>query len=142
MLLDHNVVTEGKAEPRPFIRRLSGKEWIEYPFSNFWRNAGAIVANSDLNSIAKILGRGRKNRLIGFIIALGLALRRRVEPIRNQIEKYSRDLLRKEVDFAGGWIEGSLQSDVEPLLFGACAVIREIEALLQHPIDINGPVFA
>ena len=70
-------------------------------------------------------------------MVFGLALGRGVEAVGNEVEKHAGDLLREQIDLARGRIEGALQRNVEALLFGACAVIGEIEALFHQGIDID-----
>ena len=74
MLLDDDVVTEGKPEARAFTRWLGGEERIEYLFSHIGRHAGAIVANTDLDAVAEAPGPGRKRRLITISACLALRL--------------------------------------------------------------------
>jgi hypothetical protein len=53
---------------------------------------------------------------LAIAIALLFALRRRIEAVRDQVQKCSCNLLREYVDLAGGRIQGSLQRDVKSLL--------------------------
>ena len=63
MLLDDDVVTDGKAEPSPFSGRLCRKERVEHLFLHFGWNASAIVANPDFNAVAEVFGRSGKGGL-------------------------------------------------------------------------------
>src|SRR5262245_19314406 len=63
MLLDHDVMADGKAEAGAFAGRLGGEEGIEHLLPHLGRNAGAIVAHADLDAIAQAFRRGGQNRL-------------------------------------------------------------------------------
>ena len=60
MLLDDDVVTDGKAEARAFSGRLGREEWVEHLFLHLGRNAGAVVADTDFHAVAAVFGRGGK----------------------------------------------------------------------------------
>ena len=81
MLLDDDVVTDGKAKPRALADGLGREERIEHLFLHLGRNAGAVVANPDFDAVAEVLGRGSKSRLIIAPIRVRFALRRRIEAI-------------------------------------------------------------
>ena len=68
MLFDDDVVTYGKAEAGPFSSWFGRKKWIEHLFLYVRLNPGAIVADPDLNMVAKIFRRGREGRLIDFAV--------------------------------------------------------------------------
>src|SRR6187397_2644406 len=53
MLLDHDVVADGEAEAGAFAGRLGGEEGIEDLLAHVGRNAGAVVADTDLHTIAE-----------------------------------------------------------------------------------------
>ena len=105
VLLHDNVVTEGKPEPCPLTGRLGREKRIEHLFLHIGRNAGAVVANADLDAVAQAPGRGRQRRLVAISACLGLALGRRVETVDDQVEQHPRDLLRKQIDLARAGIE-------------------------------------
>src|SRR3974390_1656429 len=141
MLLHDDVVTDGEAKPRAFSGRFSGEERGEQLLLHLRRNTRAIVADTDFHPVAEILGRCGQGRLLLAAIALGFALRRRIEAVRDQVQQNPGDVLWEHVGFTGGRIEGSLQGDVEARLLGPRPVIGEIEALLDQPIDVDKPVF-
>jgi hypothetical protein len=64
------------------------------------------------------------------------ALHRRIDTIRNQIQKDARNLLRAQIDHSGRRIKRSLQLDVEFLLLRSRAVVRKIEAVFNDGIDV------
>ena len=92
-------------------------------------NAGAVVADPDLHAVAEVFGRGGQGRLVVAAICFRLALGRRIETVRDQIEQNPCDVLREDVGFASGGIQGPLERDIEALLLGPRPVIGEIEAL-------------
>ena len=57
MLLDDDVVTNGQAKPCPFAGRFCRKEWVEQLLLHLRRDTGAVVADSDFDLIAEVLGR-------------------------------------------------------------------------------------
>ena len=81
MLLHDDVVTDGQAKAGPFSGRLCRKEGREQPLLHLGRNAGAIVADSDFDAVAKVLCRGSKRRLVIASIRFRFAFRCRVEAI-------------------------------------------------------------
>src|SRR3974377_2078687 len=141
MLLHDDVVTDGEAKPRAFSGRFGSEERSEQLLLPLWQNTCAIVADTDLYPVAEILGRRGQGRLVVAAIALGFALRRRVEPVRDHVQQNTGDVLGKHVDFTGSRIEGSLQGDGEAGLLGPCPVLGEIEALLDEAIDVDESVF-
>ena len=98
MLLHDDVVSDGQAKASTLAGRLCREEGIEHLFPYFGRNAGAVVANPDLNSVAKVLCRSRKGWLIAIAIVLLFALGRRIEAVRDQVQESPRDLLREDID--------------------------------------------
>ena len=56
MLLDDDVVTDGKTEPSSFPSRLGRKERVEQLFLNLRRNTGAVIAYPDFDLVTKVLG--------------------------------------------------------------------------------------
>src|SRR5262245_55965168 len=84
ILLDQNVVANGKAKACALPGRLGGEERIDNLYLHVGRNASAVIADRDFNTITKVFGRGRKGGLataVRFISALGC----RIKPVCNQI---------------------------------------------------------
>ena len=140
MLLDDDVVADGEAKASAFSSWFGCEERIEHLFLHLGRNAGAVVADPDFHTIAKVLGGGSKGRLVVTAIGFRSALSRRIEAVRDQIEQSPRDVLRENVGFASGRIKRPFQRDIEALLFGPRPVIGEIEAFLNESIDIDRPM--
>src|SRR5215831_7569239 len=103
MLLDDDVVTDGKPQASPFSGWFCREEWIEHLLLHVSRNTAAVVADANFNVVAEILGRGSKNRLV--VVRLRFALRRCVKAIRNQVEKRPCNLPREKIDLTGGRIK-------------------------------------
>ena len=101
MLLHDDVVAERQAKPGAFAGRLGREEGIEHLLLHLRRNAGAVVADPDLDAVAEVPGRGRQRRLVGAVVASASRLIGCVEAVRDQVEEHPRDLLRVEVDLAG-----------------------------------------
>ena len=72
MLLDDDVVTDGKTEPSSFTGRLGRKERVEQLLLHLRRDAGAVVAYPDFDLVAEVLGRGGQRRLVVASICLPL----------------------------------------------------------------------
>ena len=102
MLLDDDVVTDGKAKPGSFSGGLGREERIEHLFLHLGRNAGAVVADPDFHAVTEVLGRGSKGRLVVAAIGFRFALGRRIEAVGDQIEQNPCDVLREDVGFTGG----------------------------------------
>ena len=79
MLPDDDVVTDGEAKTSAFSGRLGREERIEHLFFHVRRDAGAVVANPDFYTIAKVFGRGRESRLVVSAINLRAAPGCRIE---------------------------------------------------------------
>ena len=141
MLLHDDIMADGQAKAGAFAGRFGCKEGVEYLFLHLGRDAGAVVADADLDAIAEAARRGGQNRLEA-IAVLRLAPACRVEAVRDQVDQHPRDVLRKNVGGAGGGIQGPFERDIEALLLGARAVIGEVEALLDERIDVDDPMLA
>ena len=85
MLLDNDVMCHREAEPGPFPGRFGGEEGIEHLFSHFGRDAGAVIANSDLDCLANISGGRAEHRLKSYVASLDLALGCCIKAVGNQI---------------------------------------------------------
>src|SRR5262245_43560646 len=59
MLLDDDVVSDGQAKASALASGFCREEGIEHLFPDFGRNAWAVVANPNLNFVAKVLCRRR-----------------------------------------------------------------------------------
>src|SRR5262244_1350505 len=141
MLLHNDVVTDGEPKPGSFSGRLGCEERVEHLLFYFRRNSGAIVPDCYFDPVTEVLGAGSENGFVIFPIRFGFALGRRIEAIRDQVQKNTRDVLRKDISLPGGRIERSLQRDIEALFLGPRPVPSEIEALIDEGIDIDNPVF-
>ena len=108
MLLDNNVVADGEAKTGAFSGRFGREKRVEHLFFYVRRHTGAVVTNSDFYTIAKVLGRGRENRLVVATISLCSAPGRSIEAVCNQIKKSPPDVLRENVCPTGRRIEGLL----------------------------------
>src|SRR5215471_5056446 len=140
MLFDDDVVADGKAKTSAFSGGLRCEKRVEHLFFHVRRHTGAVVADSDFDTIAKVLGRGRQSRLIVTIIGLCFALGRSIEAVCNQIKKSTPDVLRENVYPTGRRIEGLLELDLKTLRLGPRSVPCKIEAFLNESVDINHPM--
>ena len=97
MLLDDDVVADGKAKAGAFAGRLGREERVEHLFLHIWRDAGAVVADSDFNTIAKVFGRGSQRRFVIAFVCFRSALGRCMEAVCNHIQESPPDVLRENV---------------------------------------------
>ena len=81
VLLHDDVVADGEAKAGAFSGRLGCEERVEHLFFHVRRHSGAVVANSDFHTVAKVFGRGRERRLVVATIGLRSALGRRIEAV-------------------------------------------------------------
>ena len=81
MLLDNDVVADGKAKASAFSTRLGREERIEHLFFHVRRNTSTVIADPDFHTIAEIFGRGSKGRLAVVAICRLSALGRWVETV-------------------------------------------------------------
>src|SRR5215469_4561585 len=140
MLLDDDVVADGEAKSCALTGRFGCEERLEHLFFHFWRDTGAVVADSDFHTIAKVLGRGRESRLVVATVSLCYASGRSVEAIYNQIKKGPPNVLRENICPTGGRIKGLFELHLKTLRLGARSVPCEIKAFLNKRIDINHPM--
>ena len=101
MLLDDDVVTDGQAKPVPSPAGLVVKNGLNI-FSFTSGGMPVPLSRILISRCRQVLGRGSKRRLVIAAVCFRLALRRRIKAIGNQVEQHPRDLLRKQIDFAGG----------------------------------------
>src|SRR5215475_5194566 len=97
VLLDDDVVADREAKASTFSGRFGRKERVEHLFFHVRRHTGAVVADFDFDTIAKVFGRGRESRLVVATISLCFAPGRSIEAVCNQIKKSPPDVLRKNV---------------------------------------------
>ena len=93
VLLHDDIVTDRKAKTGAFSRRLGREERLEHLFFYVRHDADAVIANTDLHTIAKVSGRGRESRRVASTIGLRSALGRRIKAVCNQIKKSPSDIL-------------------------------------------------
>src|SRR5262245_15504966 len=105
MLLDDNVVADGKAEAGSFSRRLRREERVEHLFFHVGWNTGAVVPNLDFHTVSKAPCRGHQGWFIAIAISVGSTFCCRIKAVRDQVQKYPRDILRKYVGLASGRVE-------------------------------------
>ena len=55
MLLDDDIMADGQAKAGAFSGRLGREERIEHLLLHLGRDAGAVVANPDFHTVAKVL---------------------------------------------------------------------------------------
>ena len=81
VLLDDDVVSDGKAKASAFAGRLGGEKRVEHLVFHVRRNTRAVIADPDFHTIAKIFGRSSKGRLVVGDICFLSAFGRCVETI-------------------------------------------------------------
>ena len=81
MLFDDDVVTDREPKPRALSGRLRREEWIEHLVLYGSRDACAVVANPDFNTVAEIFGRGSQSGFVVGALRLCFAHRRRVKAV-------------------------------------------------------------
>src|SRR5579862_401817 len=81
MLLDDDVMADGKTQPGAFTGRLCREERIEHLFLHVGGYAGAVVANADFNAVTEVLGRSSEDGLVIAAIGLGFALGGGIEAV-------------------------------------------------------------
>src|SRR3954469_10399071 len=139
VLLHDDVVAQGQAEPGALAGRLRGKEGVEHLGLDLVRDADAVVADPDLDLAAEASGRGHERRLEARVAVLRLPFRRRVEPVRDQVQENPRDLLRIEIGLPGLRIEVLRERDVEAGLLRPGAMVGEVHALLDDGVEVRRP---
>src|SRR5512132_3217431 len=105
MLLDDDIVTDGEPKPGTFSGRFRCEERVEHLFFHVRWNTAAVVPNLDFNTVPKTPCRSHKGWLITIATGLGCTLCCRIKAVRDQVQKHPRDVLRKYVGLASGWVE-------------------------------------
>src|SRR5215831_8747325 len=141
MLLDDDVVANGKAKAGTFSGRLGREEWVEHLFFYLRWHAGAIVTDPDFYAVAKVFRRGREGRLVDFAAGQSF-VPRCVNSIGNQIEQNPCDFLREDVNLSRTRIKRLLDHDIEILFLGPCPMIGKLEAFLDNCIYRYRAVFS
>jgi hypothetical protein len=86
VLFYDDVVAHRQPKPGTFARGFGCEERIEYFLFDFFRDAGPVIANTDLNLVSEVLRRSRKHWLEA-VTGFRFAFRRGVESIRYKIEQ-------------------------------------------------------
>jgi hypothetical protein len=85
MLLDDDIVADGKAKAGALPGRLGCEKRVEHLLLHLGWNAGAVVADPDFHLIAKAAGRGRKGWLISLTTDLGFPLGRGIKAVGDEV---------------------------------------------------------
>src|SRR5215475_4099379 len=85
MLLDDDIVADGKAKAGALPSRLGCEERVEHLFLHLGWNAGAVVADPDFHLIAKAAGRGGKGWLVAIATGLGFPPGRRIKAVGDEV---------------------------------------------------------
>src|SRR6516164_4665257 len=105
MLLHNDVVTDGQPESGAFSSGFRGEERVEHFLFHLGRNAGAVVADCYLDTIAQILSCGSQSWLVITAIAFGSAFSCCIKAIGDQIKQSPRDVLWEDVGLACAGIQ-------------------------------------
>src|SRR5262249_23412629 len=97
VLLDDDVVADREAKTGALPARLGGEERIEHLVFHLGRYAGAVVADPDFHTITKVFRRSSDGRLVLAVIRCFHALGRRIEAVRNDVQKRAPDVLWKDI---------------------------------------------
>src|SRR5689334_18987388 len=136
MLLDDDVMAHGQTQARSLTGWLGGEKRIEHLLLYCGRDTRSIVPDPNFHAVDEPPCRSQKRRLEA-IARLACAFCRRVEAVRDHIEKRPRDLLGIQLDLSGVRIEIAFEHDLEIRALGARAMIGKVEALLDEGIDLN-----
>ena len=83
VLFHDDIVTDREPKTRALSRRFGREKRVEHLFFHVGRHPGAVVANSDFHTIAKVFRRGRESRLVVGTISLCPAPGRSIEAVCN-----------------------------------------------------------
>src|SRR5262249_37142496 len=142
VLLDNDVVADGRAEAGPLARRLGREERGEELLAHLRRHADAVVAHPDLYLVADVARRHAEDGPVIGALAVALPLRGGVESIAEEVEEDPGDVLRHHLDRLDVLIEVALKRDVEGLILRTRTVISEIERLLDQRVEIDALAIA
>jgi hypothetical protein len=120
-----------RPRPVPSPEGFGGEEWVEYFVLDPFRDAGAVIANTDFDLVSEVL-RHSRNPWLEAVTSFRFAFGCGIESVRYQIEQDSGELLRINVSHAGGGIKIAFQSDTEAGLFCSGAVMSEIQAVFDY----------
>src|SRR5581483_8641255 len=100
VLFHDDVMRHRQPEPGAFARRLGREEGVEHLLPHLRRDAGAVVADADLDMVGAASCRGADDRLEGGAAIVRLALAHGIKAVRDQIQEDAGDFLRKYLDHA------------------------------------------
>src|SRR6516225_4143185 len=140
MLFDDDVVTDREPKPSALSGGFRGEKWVEHLLLHVSRNTTTVVANPDFHPITEALGNCDESWLVVAPPRLRMALRCRVEAVRNQVEERSRNFSWEQINLAGGRIKSLLHLDRKAPMLGPCVVVGASETFIDESIDIGGPM--
>jgi hypothetical protein len=119
MLLRNDVVADREAKAGALAGRLGGEERLEQLVSDLRGDAGAIVANPDLDGIFGLAGRHGEDGTERPVAILFGALVGGVKAVAKEVEKDAGDLLRGQFDRFEARRVIAFEGDVEVLVLRA-----------------------
>src|SRR5438034_895973 len=100
MLLGDDVIADRETEPRAFPRRLGGEKRLEQLLFDLRRDAGAVVADTDLDTGPEVARRHLEGRPECLLVRLLATLVGGVEAVAEQVQEYPCDILRHHIERA------------------------------------------
>ena len=117
------------------------KKGFEHLLLNLRRDAGSVVANSDLYAVTEVIGGRSQSGFIG-VLSFALTFSRRVKSVGDQVKQNPAYFLRIQICLSGVPIERALYGDVEALLLRPGTMVGKVQALLDERIDLDRPLLA
>src|SRR6516162_2190723 len=112
MLLADDVIADRQAEPGAFTSRLARDKGLEQFVPDLRRDAAAVVAHPNFNSVAEIAGRYSQRRPKVRAGAVALPFGSRIKAVAKQVEKHPGHFLRRQLGRCETAVKVALQNDV------------------------------
>ena len=136
-----NIVSDRQPEPGALTRRLGGEKRLKQLVHDTRRNAGAIVAHADFHGASNLARRDRQRRLKAGVRGAACSLTGGIKSVAEQVQEGARHVLRVHLDRGHAFAEVPFQGDVEALILRTCAVVGEVQCLIDQRVQINHTPF-
>ena len=131
MLLCDDVVADRQTEAGTLTGRLRREERLEELVLDLGGNAGAVVADANLDGIAEIAGRHRQGRAEIRSAVFAPPFGRGIEPITDQVDEHAAHLLRHQFDLSEIAVVVAVEGNIEALILGTGTVVGKVQGFLD-----------
>ena len=124
--MGYDVIADRQAETGSFAGRLRREKRLKELVLDVGRNADAVVANADFNSLSEISRRDAQGWLEVRVASLPLAFGAGIEAIAEQVQTHPSNVLGDNFDRGQPGSVILFQRDIEALILSPAPVIGEV----------------